>query len=176
MDAAAWAMLKHGNEHCKKLFSKYSNNKFKNKKTMEGINPSDLGFKRQENLDKNGLRILDAKPINMSTIINQAVVICDLVANITTKNGTGRMALIIEFYGQRHKLIINSPMKTFFEALWNRGVTRLSTVFTEPSSKHYDYDHERTQILAVNNRTITSRSENGQLIPIYQDTGEMVIL
>lgn len=176
IDAAAWAMLKHGNEHCKKLFIKYSKNNFKNKKTMEGINPSYLGFKRQETRDKNGLRILDAKPINMSTVIDQPVVICDLVANITTKNGCGRMALIVEFYGQRHKLIINSPMKTFFEDLWNRGVTRLSTVFTEPSSKHYDYDHERTKILAINNRPITSRNENGQLIPIYQDTGDMVIL
>lgn len=163
IDGSAWGYISHGNQHCKKLYKK-----------MKGISFARMGIRPTQQTDKNGNRIINAQLISMPAVLDRVVTIKDIVPNITTSHGAGRMALLIELYGQEQKLIVNAaPIKAHMEQMLNLGVTMHTTVFVDRGGRRYDIDLDRTSILEVNHREVETDDEGNA---IYIDTREKVIL
>lgn len=169
LDAAAWGMLKHGNRSCKRLFREHSDNLFKSM----GVQLGKAAITRVPRLDKNGIRYIDRKKIDMQPLFGNVVVIKEWLKNITTSKGPGRYALIIAWAGREWKLIVNSiEIKSFLDDMDASGVTELSTVFVDRGNYHYGIDESQTEILKVNNRPV-EQLEDGTVV--YSDTKEEVI-
>lgn len=163
IDGSAWGYVTHGNKHCKRLYKK-----------MGGISFTSLGLKRIEQTDREGRRIIDAPQIGMSAVLNRPVIVKDIVPNIKTAHGDGRMALLIEVYGNDHKLIVNSqPIKSYMEEMMRLGVTRQEVWFEDRGSRRYDINTDRVNILAINGRAI---GQDGSGNAIFLDTKELVKL
>ena len=156
IDAAAWGYVAHGNRHCRILYEK-----------MNGISFDRLGISRSSSVDKNGVRIIDAPSLSMQMVKDKVVTVLDMVDNVQTTHGPGRVVLLVDVLGTRGKVILNSPCKNIITEAWNKGVTRMQTVFIEKSSHHYDIDLERTFATEINGRTVNSDG-------CYADTGEHV--
>lgn len=163
IDGSAWGYVTHGNKHCKRLYKK-----------MNGISFQRMGIKPVQQTDKNGNRIINAQLISMPAVLDRVVTVKDIVPNITTAHGPGRMALLIELYGQEQKLIVNSvPIKAHMEQMQKLGVTMHNTAFVDRGGRHYDIDLERTSILEINHREIGEDAEGNA---IYLDNNEPVNL
>lgn len=156
IDAAMWGYVKHGNKHCRKLYRK-----------MNGISFGKLGIKASQSTDKNGVRIIDAQSLSMQMVKDKVVTILDVVENVSTKHGDGRIAMLIDVMGTRGKLILNAPCKQTITEAWKRGVTKMQTVFTEHALHHYDMDMDNTFAIEVNGREVNDKG-------CFVDTGEMV--
>lgn len=163
VDGSAWGYLSHGNHHCKQLY-----------KIMQGISFKQMGLARTQEFDKSGNRIINAPQVSMLAVLDRPVVIKDVVSGIKTTHGDGRMALLIELYGQDQKLIVNSqPIKSHIDQMLRLGVTMHSTVFVDRGGRHYDVDLDRTVLLEVNHRSVTT-DPSGH--PVFEDTHEPVVL
>lgn len=163
IDGSAWGFISHGNKHCKRLYKK-----------MNGVSFAQLGLKRSEQTDPEGRRIIDAQQINMQAVLNRSVIVKDIVPNITTAHGDGRMALLIEVFGQDQKLIVNAqPIKAHMEQMIALGVTMHETAFIDKGGRRYDVDLDRTRIIEIDDRPIGTDSEGHA---IYLDTKETVKL
>lgn len=159
IDGSAWGFISHGNKHCKRLYRK-----------MGGISFASLGLQRIPQTDHEGRRIIDAQQISMQAVLDRPVIIKDVVRNISTAHGNGRMALLIEFYGNDQKLIVNAqPIKAYLEQMLSLGVTMHETVFIDRGGRRYDVDLNRSNILEVNHRAVGA-DVNGN--PIFLDNNE----
>jgi hypothetical protein len=67
----------------------------------------DLNIKAN-NISKDGQRYFDVPTVTLMDILNQEVVIKDFETEVTTKNGIGRYAILIEFSGEDRKFITNN--------------------------------------------------------------------
>lgn len=161
IDASAWGYLCHGNKHCKQLY-----------KNMNGVDFKSVGYKRPTQVDKNGKRIINAQTITMSMILNQEINVIDVVPDVETKHGNGRVLLLVNIYDKTSKVFLNAPIKNMFVDLWDKGVTKVHTKFIDLGSKHYDIDEDCTNILEIDGRKIIS--VNGSAV--YEDTNEQVVL
>lgn len=162
IDGSAWGYVSHGNRHCKMLYKK-----------MGGVSFHSMGLQRPSQHDGNGRRIIDAQMINMQSVLGRPVIIKDIVDGVSTSHGDNRMAVLIEFFGQEAKLIINAqPVKAHLKMMMDKGITRHKTVFIDRGGKHYDVDLGQTEVLEVNGRAIEER--NGAIV--FSDNGEVVQL
>ena len=83
------------------------------------------------------------------------------------------MAVLIEYFGQEAKLIINAqPVKAHLKMMLDKHITKHRTVFIDRGGKHYDVDIAQTEILEVDGRAIEER--NGVIV--YSDNGQVVQL
>lgn len=161
IDAAAWGMLKWGNRHCKRLF-----------KMETGIDLTDLGIKMPEKKDKDGKRIIDAPKITTSVILNKEIEVIDWVRDVETAYGKGRYAVEINFYGSRHKLIVNVPsMKQLIDAFQDAHVTSFRTVVIDKGGSHFEFS--QVKVMTIDKRPV-AKTEDGRLI--YTDNNEVVDL
>lgn len=162
LDAAAKGMLVHGNKHCKRLY-----------KMATGVNISALNIPRRERTDKDGVRIIDAPKTPMSVVLGKEVTVTDWVRGVRTSQGEGRMAVLVELFGQPMKLIVNAaPVKDFFMDMEEAGVTRFVTVFIDKGGLRYDIDRRRTVVLEINGREV----EEVDGVAVYKDNGEKLNL
>lgn len=163
IDGSAWGYISHGNKHCKQIYKK-----------MGGISFAALGIDKPEQTDRHGKRIIDAQQISMQAVLDRPVIVKDIVPNISTSHGDGRMALLIEFYGNDQKLIVNAqPIKAQMEQMMALGVTKHETVFVDRGGKRYDVDLTRSAILEVNHRAVGADAEGNA---IFLDTKERLLL
>lgn len=160
LDNSAWGMIKWGNGNCKKLLKKVS-----------GIDFEKLHIKRTERKDKNGNVYIEAKSITAGVVMGQVITVKQIVHNITTSKGSGRMAWRIDFNGREFKLIVNAaPIKDKIADLEKYHVTKFETVMIDHGANRYDLDLSQTKVIEIDNRTITE-SEGAIL---FADTGEKV--
>ena len=108
----------------------------------------------------------------MSMILNQEINVIDVIPDVETKHGNGRVLLLVNIYDKTSKVFLNAPIKNMFVDLWNKGVTKVHTKFIDLGSKHYDIDEDCTNILEIDGRKIISL--NGSAV--YEDTNEQVVL
>ena len=140
---------------------------------MVGVSFHSMGLQRPSQHDGNGRRIIDAQMINMQSVLGRPVIIKDIVDGVSTSHGDNRMAVLIEYFGQEAKLIINAqPVKAHLQMMMDKGITRHKTVFIDRGGKHYDVDLGQTEVLEVNGRAIEER--NGAIV--FSDNGEVVQL
>ena len=162
IDGSAWGYVSHGNRHCKNLYRK-----------MGGVSFHGMGLARAAQQDARGNRIIDAQMINMQSVLGRPVIVKDIVDGVSTSHGDNRMAVLVEFFGQEAKLIINSqPIKAHLKMMMDKHITRHQTVFVDRGGKHYDVDLSRTEILEVDGRAIEER--DGKVV--FSDNGEEVKL
>lgn len=141
---------------------------------MGGISFAALGIDKPEQTDRHGKRIIDAQQISMQAVLDRPVIVKDIVPNISTSHGDGRMALLIEFYGNDQKLIVNAqPIKAQMEQMMSLGVTKHETVFVDRGGKRYDVDLTRSAILEVNHRAVGADADGNA---IFLDTKERLLL
>lgn len=153
IDAAAWGMLKHGNKHCKRLYT-----------NMAGVDIKRFGIKMDNSISsKDGKKYFDVPRIGASVILNDVIDILDWEKDICTSQGSGRWVLLIKFHEKEYRLIINSiRIKNFIEKLEEHRITSFRTVMVDRSgNKHYDLDYDRTIVLAVNGENV--EEENGEI-------------
>lgn len=160
LDTSAWGMIKWGNNNCKKLFEK-----------VTGIDISRMRIVRTERKDKNGNVYIDAKPITAGMVMGQPVVVSQVVHNVTTSKGPGRMAWRIGFMGKEYKLIVNAaPIKDKVADYERYHITRFETVMVDKGGNKYDLDDARTRVLEIDHRPIDI--VDGAVV--YSDTKEIV--
>lgn len=160
LDNSAWGMIKWGNSNCKKLLKK-----------MSGIDFEKMHIKRTERKDKNGNVYIEAKSITAGIVMGQTITVKQIVHNITTSKGPGRMAWRIDFNGREFKLIVNAaPIKDKISDLERYHVTKFETVMVDHGGNHYDLDLGQTKVIEIDNRVITE--SNGVIL--YADSGEKV--
>ena len=168
IDASAWGMLKWGNSDGKKLINLKTNGKF-GKKMSVSLNK--MNIRRSKATDKNGVPYIDENKISMSMILGKPVVINEWVKGITTRCGDDRYALRLELMGAEYKLIVNAiDIKNFINDMENAGVTKVRTVFSEPSPRHYKVDSSKTEIIEINKRNVIEKDG----IVVYEDSLEPV--
>lgn len=156
VDAAAWGSLKHGNEHCRRLYKM--------------ITLQDMGITVPAATDKQGNKIIDYPKIAMQMLFDKEVAVVDCVENITTKMGEGRMAIAVEWDGKTYKVITNSQrIKATVKALSDKDVTRFTAQFYNRGGNNYDMTVK--DITEVAGRRIT-KDIDGKLI--YLDTKERI--
>lgn len=151
IDASAWGYIKHGNKHGKRLYRK-----------MGGISFERLGIARPANTDKNGRRIIDAPALSMQMVLDKQIDILDLESGVETAHGKDRVVMLISCMGTEGKLMVNAPMKQFFAELWQKGITRVTTVFYDRGGRHYDFVEAKTEVKEIHHRPVGE--VNGELV------------
>lgn len=160
IDSAAWGMLKHGNKHCKRLYTK-----------MTGVNIKKFGINQEMGITgRDGKKFFDAPRISASVILNDLIDVLDWQKDVNTSHGSGRWVLLIRFHEKEYRIIINSMrIKNFIEKLEEKEITSFRTMMIDRSgNKHYDFDFDRTSILSVKGKNINE--VNGKIV--YEDNNE----
>ena len=144
LDNSAYGMIKWGNNNCKKLYKK-----------VTGIDLDKMHIKRTERKDKNGNVYIDAKPITAGMVMDNPIVVSQIVHNITTSKGPGRMAWRITFMGKEYKLIVNAaPIKDKIADYERYHITKFETVMVDKGGNKYDLDESKMKVLEIDNRPI----------------------
>lgn len=160
LDDSAYGMIKWGNKNCKKLYRK-----------MTGIDLSRMHIKRTERKDKDGNIYIDAKPITAGMVMDSPIIVKQVIHNITTSKGPGRMALRIDFMGKEYKLIVNAaPIKDKIADYERYHITKFETVMIDKGGNKYDFDEKRIKVLEIDSRPI----EETDGVIVYADTKERV--
>lgn len=160
LDNSAYGMIKWGNNNCKKLYKK-----------VTGIDLNKMHIKRTERKDKNGNVYIDAKPITAGMVMDNPIVVSQIVHNITTSKGTGRMAWRITFMGKEYKLIVNAaPIKDKIADYERYHITKFETVMVDKGGNKYDLDESKMKVLEIDNRPI----DEVDGVIVYADTKERV--
>lgn len=160
LDDSAYGMIKWGNDDCKKLYKK-----------MTGIDLSRMRIKRTERKDKDGNVYIDAKPITAGMVMDSPITVKQVVHNITTSKGPGRMALRIDFMGKEYKLIVNAaPIKDKIADYERYHITKFEAVMVDKGGNKYDLDEKRIKVLEIDGRPIDEI--DGTIV--YADTKEKV--
>lgn len=157
LDCAAWGYITHGNRDCKRLY-----------RIMGGIPFGKLGIDTSAT-DKNGKRIIDAQKIGIDTCLNERVDIVDVVPDVETKFGGGRVALEVIVFGQHRKMIVNAPFKDAIVHAWELGVTGMSVVFVDKGGKHYDI--KDAEVTEVDHRKV--RMDEDKKCALFCDNNEI---
>lgn len=58
---------------------------------------------------RNGERFFEVPTISASFIVNREIVVLDFIENVSTKNGEGRMCILIEENNSKKKILTNNP-------------------------------------------------------------------
>lgn len=151
IDAAAWGALKHGNKHCKKLYG-----------MKKGLSLKELGIKPQASIKgKDGKRFFDETRIGTSMVLNNEIDVLDWEKDIKTSQGEGRWVLLVKFYEKNYRLIINSMrIKNFITMLEGKDVTSFrSVIIDRAGNKHYDFDFDKTEVLAIKGKNVEATNE-----------------
>ncbi len=147
LDAAAWGMLKHGGRSCHELYKK---------NTMSKVGLKELGIARQPRADRDGVRIIDERPMSMRMVVGDRIVISDWVFGVKTKHGPNRLAMHVTLSGgMKGKVITNSiGIKAMVKALDDNDVSRFSTIIRQDGN-NYDMVDDEIEILAIGGKDVS---------------------
>jgi len=60
-------------------------------------------------IERDGVRYFDVPTVNASFLINRTIIVKDFIENVTTKNGDGRMCVLVNENGTDRKFLTNNP-------------------------------------------------------------------
>lgn len=161
LDASAKGACLHGNRYCKQLYSMITGFKFNKMGVQKGV------FKRAD-----GSLFFDVKNIQFGMLQDREVTVIKHQSDVKTSKGEGRMYVLLEIDGKQYKFCTNSTqIKGYIKMLSDHHVTKFKTVFVDNGRNHYSMDVDKTEILEVDGRKI-STDDNGNAI--YSDDGTSV--
>lgn len=169
LDDAAWGMLKWGNAHGRRLWSRETGRK---KPKGMSVRFGNCGIKPTERKDSKGVPFLEAPKIGMRMLLGKPVECRRWIGNISTSHGEKRYAVLVFFMGEEYKLIVNSAdIKSLLEDMTRNKVTRFRTVFVDRGQMRYGADLAQTEIMEVDGRAVEELG--GEVV--FSDTKEKVL-